>query len=86
MSINGEDAIGQGRAGDRVRILSRPSHSILEVVALAEKRGSAAVAERLYVITRRRHPSASPKMHLSRIRVERGSVGRRSATGGDTIH
>ena len=77
VSINGEDAKASAkvRAGDRVRAYCPGRRiRILEVVALAEKRGSATVAEQLYVDHSPPPPERKPKDAFELgMQVERGS-------------
>lgn len=76
VSINGEDAKASAkvRAGDRVQAFCPGRRlRILEVVALAEKRGPAAVAELLYVDHSPPPPERSSTDEFSvGMQVERG--------------
>jgi ribosome-associated heat shock protein Hsp15 len=76
VSVNGEDvkASAKVKAGDQVRCIC-PGHRlrILEVVALAEKRGSAEVAAELFVDHSPPPPEKSPRDEFSEgMHVERG--------------
>jgi ribosome-associated heat shock protein Hsp15 len=76
VSINGQDAKASAkvRAGDQVRAYCPGKRlRILEVVALAEKRGSAEVAETLFIDHSPPPPERQPKDEFSRgMEVERG--------------
>ncbi len=76
VSINGADAkpSAKVRAGDHVQAYCPGKRlRILEVVALAEKRGSAAVAEQLYLDHSPPPPERTPKDEFSEgMHVERG--------------
>jgi len=75
VSVNGEEvkASAKVKAGDSVRAMCPGRRlRILEVVALAEKRGPASVAEQLYVDHSPPPPERSSKHGDSGMQVERG--------------